>query len=217
MRVEPRAFRHCALLLLAAVWLAGCAQTGDGWGAAPRDTEPTTSESRSLAAERAFGLWRSRLAEHVATAGQGDPAILAELPALRSPASLRPTQIVFSVTDIDALAPGRDGFDAVGLMVGRHSDASAVAYVFVVGVIERQAYRPAALIDVRVVALTLHEADTMWLTGPGNAQALRSYERQRDAHTVLRFPAAQDRFALAPCASTMCVEERVSGARWTLY
>jgi hypothetical protein len=197
-------------LLLGLVVLAGARP------AATLAAEPVPS-TRALAAERAMQMWCTRLAEHVAVIGQGDLAVLAELPALRSPAHPRPTQIVFGVTDIDAIEAGRDGYDAVGLMVGRHVDAASIAYVFVVGVVERQAHRPVALVDVRAVAISLRDGRPAWIVGPADARVLARYEHRRDADTALRFPAALDQFVLVACASGTCVEERASGARWSLY
>lgn len=188
-------------------------------GAGPMATRATETalSPRALAAQRAMQMWCTRLAEHVSASGPGDLAVLAELPALRSPAHPRPTQIVFGVTDIDALEAGRDGFDAVGLMVGRQPDAAGAAYVFVVGVVERQSHRPVALIDLRAVAISLREGQLAWHIGPADARALAHYERRRDGDTALRFPGALDQFVLVPCAGGTCVEERASGAKWSLH
>ena len=183
MRHRSGPIRPWLLAGLLGLTMAGCAHN---------DTTPLVAadtSARAVAAERALQVWGARLAEHVSVAGQGDVAVLAALPALRSPAQLRPAQIVFGVTDIDALEAGRDGFDAVGLIVGRHADAASVAYVFVVGVIERQDHRPVALIDVRAVTVSMRQGQVAWVIGPEDARALALYERRRDADTALRFPA----------------------------
>ncbi len=199
-------------MAMTTILLASCAQPA----ATPPSEVETYAETRSLAADRALLVWQARLAEHVARAGHGDPAILAAQQALRSPIRGRPAQIVFGVTDIDAIEDGRDGFDAVGLLVGRHTDTTGVAYVFVVGTIERSSYRPVALIDLRVATMFMHQGETTWVTGPPDAEALALYDRHRDIDTVLHFPARRDRFALERCASSLCVQELASGARWRL-
>ncbi len=211
MRHRSGPIRPWLLAGLLGLVMAGCAQTG------PTPVVAPDTSTRGVAAERALQVWGERLAEHVSVAGQGDVAVLAALPALRSPAQLRPAQIVFGVTDIDALEAGRDGFDAVGLMVGRQDDAARFAYVFVVGVIERQDHRPVDLIDVRAVTVSVRQGQATWVIGPEDARALALYERRRDADTALRFPALLDQFVLAACVSGRCVEERASGARWPLY
>lgn len=213
MRIESRA-RWYGLLGAAVTtfFLAGCAQPA----VAPRTEVATPTDTRTLAADRALLVWQARLAEHVARAGHGDPAILGEQPMLRSPTRARPAQIVFGVTDIDAIEDGRDGFDAVGLKVGRHADPTGVAYVFMVGIIERSSYRPVALIDLRMVTMLMHQGAAIWVTGPSDAQALALYDRHRDTDTALRFPALRDQFTLERCASGLCVREHTSGARWSL-
>jgi hypothetical protein len=143
--------------------------------------------------------------------------VLAQLPALRSPEVVRPGQIVFAATDIEALATERDGFDAFGLLVGRQDAAPVSRYVFIVGVVVREEYRPVALADIRAVSMSVRNGVVTWDTGPGDTLALRRYVQGLDATSVLRFPNVHDSFRLTDCPPATCVEELRSGAYWTLY
>ena len=77
-------------------------------------------------------------------------------------------------------------------------------------------YRPTALVDIRLVALSLEGGSAQWAIGDGDAQALQRYRSLLDASTALRFPADKDRFERAPCAPRLCVEERLTSARWSV-
>ncbi len=160
--------------------------------------------------------WQSRLAERVTRAG-GDPAVLAQLPGLRSPATARPSQIVFSVTDIDALLPERDGYDAFGLLLGKHADAASTWYVFIVGTVERRNFRPAGVVDVRLAAMRMVDGTVVWKTGTVDSDELRRYRRAAVETTGFPFPAESDRFRMQSCSPSICVEEERSAARWILY
>ena len=160
--------------------------------------------------------WQARLEDRLARA-DGDMAALAQLPGLRSPTTARPAQIVFSVTDVDALVPERDGYDAIGLLLGKHVAADATWYVFVVGTVVRRDYRPLAVVDVRLTALKMGTGVVSWNTGAANAEQLRRYRRADIGSAGYPFPADSDRFRMRACAPSACVEEEQSGARWTLY
>ena len=193
--------------------IAGCAAPDT----AAEVPEATLAPARVLSSQDALRLWQRRLDTRLASTGQGGPAALAELPALRDAARLRPSQILFGVTDVNATAPGRDGLDVVGLMVDRHEGAAGIAYVFVVGVIQRQSHRPVALLDLRVMALTLPGGEAAWWTGLPDPQALSMYQQRRGSDGVLQFPGRFDDFKLQRCPSGACVEERNSGARWAVH
>lgn len=180
--------------------------------------QPRTAPSASAGApgDRLLDTWEQRLAAYIDGPGFGDPGVLAQLPLLRTSAVPRPDQIVFSATDIDASAPERDGFDVVGLLIGKAEQAGEARYVFIVGAIERRDYRPSALTDIRLVAMTPRPGALVWRATPADPQALARYLHRLAQATVLRFPAADDRFAMTPCDDAICAVELVSGARWTL-
>jgi hypothetical protein len=197
---------------LGAVLLAGCAASQ----AEPAAAASAPLDAGTLMAERAFAVWQRRLDAYVAHIGQGDAAVLAQQTTLRSAADLRPAPIRFSVSDIEALVPGRDGYDATGVLLGKLPDRAAPTYVFIVGLVERQDERPRTILDVRVLTMSIHDGASLWAAGTADAQALALYLRHVDTATTLRFPGRSDRFALLPCGTGVCVEERRSGARWHL-
>jgi hypothetical protein len=199
-----------AVMLMAGL-LSSCAMYSSPPVARPAIRElPATSGTMAVAA------WQARLGQHIEGAG-GDPAVLAQLPVLRSPAVARPSQIVFAATDIEALVPERDGFDVFGLMVGKHSTATGPRYVFIVGVVERRDYWPVAVGDVRVAAVAFKGGVASWETGPADGAALNRYRAGGDPSTTLRFPAVLDRFRVVDCDPGVCVEELRTGSRWALY
>ena len=199
-------------MLLLAGLLGSCAMYSP-----PPVARPASSELAYATSSMAVAAWQARLVQHIEDTGGGDPAVLAQLPTLRSPAVARPSQIVFATTDVDALVPERDGFDVFGQLVGKHSDATVARYVFVVGVVERRDYWPVAVGDVRVAALAFKDGVATWETGPADAAALMRYRNGSDPSAIVRFPSVQDRFRLVDCDPGVCVEETRSNARWALY
>jgi hypothetical protein len=204
------AFTRAAVIMVAGL-LSSCAMYSS-----PPVARPAVGELPHPTATMAVAAWQDRLGKHIEGAG-GDPAVLAELPALRTPAVARPSQIVFAATDIEALVPERDGFDVFGLLVGRHSTAAGPRYVFIVGVVERRDYWPVTVGDVRVVAMVVKGGVATWETGPADSAALIRYRAGADSSTTVRFPAVLDRFRVIDCAPGACVEELRTGARWALY
>ena len=200
-----------AVVLLTAAALSGCAIYS------PPATSPKVRELPDATARAVIGTWQDRLGQHIASAGDGDPAILSQLPGLRSPAVARPGQIVFAATDVEAHATERDGYDVFGLLLGKQITASGPRYVFVVGAVERQDYWPVAVTDVRIAAMSVKGGVATWETGPANADALTRYRRSAETSTAVRFPADHDQFRLVGCDPGVCVEELRSGARWALY
>ncbi len=142
--------------------------------------------------------------------------LLAQLPTLRSPAVMRPAQIIFCAIDIDASTSERDGYDICGLMLGNVERAGEPRYLFAVGVVARSDYRPAAIADVRLVAISPRQGTLSWQVGGADPQALDRYRRRFSPTAVPRFPALEDRFSIAPCGAGVCATELVSGARWAL-
>ena len=201
---------RAAVMLMAGV-LSSCAMYSS-----PPVARPAIRDLPDPTGTMAVAAWQARLGQHI-EGGGGDPAVLAQLSALRSQAVARPSQILFAATDIEALVPERDGLDVFGLLVGRHSSAIGPRYVFIVGVVERQDYWPAAVGDVRVAALTLKSGVATWETGHANAESLMRYRAGADRSTTVRFPAVQDRFRVVDCDPGVCVEELRTGVRWALY
>lgn len=201
-----------ALASLLVVLLGGCA------GYTPRPAAPArTHDLTDMAATGVIAEWQRRLGQHVSAAGSGDPAVLSQLPGLRSSAVLRPGQIVFAATDVEAFVPERDGFDVFGLLLGKVNGPGGPSYVFIVGEVERRNYRSVGVADIRLAAMSMRDGAVAWQTGVSDREALARYRRSADTTAAVRFPADQDQFRMVDCPQGVCVEERVSGARWTLH
>jgi hypothetical protein len=207
-----RGMRFLGSLGLTALLLASaCAVRGPR--PAPVLGEATLSEPY---ARHLVDAWQHRLAEYIDKAGDGDPAVLARLPALRATGTLRPARISFWVLDLDASVAEADGFDVQGLLLSPAAADAAESYVFVVGIVQRQGYRPAAIADIRLVVMSVRDGRPVWSVGDGNAQALARYRAALDPSAPLRFPADKDDFELVSCAPFQCVEERFTQTRWAL-
>jgi hypothetical protein len=204
-----RALRGLGLPLALAGVLAGCA-TPAQLPAAPGEAGYQRPAGWTPVAD-----WQQQLGGYVMRSG-GDPAALAQLPVLRSPAAVRPGRIVFTAMNVDAVVPERDGYDVFGLLVDKRSDPSGSWYVFIVGTIERRDYRPTTITDIRTAAMTVRDHRIVWETGPVDPQALARYRSHADAASAVRFPADHDEFRSAPCGAGLCVEEAGSGARWSI-
>jgi hypothetical protein len=166
---------------------------------------------------RLAAAWCQALSAHVMQAGRGDPSVLSMWGLARTPATPRPAQIVFAATDLEASAPGRDGYDAFGLLLGRLADDDARVQVFAVGTLARSEHRPSDIVDVRLVLLWPQKGQLACRSGPPDAAALALYRQHALRGGSLRFPGAHDRFKLVRCDSGPCAEEAASGARWLLY
>lgn len=198
--------------LLLAMLLNGCATY------APRPAAPASgSHMPETTAMSLITEWQHRLGQHVAQAGSGDPSVLSQMPGLRSSAVLRPGQIVFAATDVESFVAERDGYDVFGLLLGKHDSVTGPRYVFVVGTVERRNYRSIAVADLRVSAMSVRNGVATWLTGSSDDASLMLYRKGADPSAAVRFPADQDQFRMSACPQGICVEEQVSGARWTLY
>jgi len=212
-----RPYPGCRLVALATTMLLAVASAGCAVHSAPKVSSATFRELPDATSRTVIATWQARLEQYIASAGDGDPAVLSQLPVLRSPAVARPGQIVFAVNDIDAHVPERDGYDAFGLLLGKQATTAGPRYVFIVGAIQREEYWPVAVADVRVAVLSVKAGIATWETGPSSVEALVRYRKDADRSTALRFPAERDQFRLVGCDPGVCVEELRSGARWALY
>jgi hypothetical protein len=202
--------RHALVAsLLAAGLFAGCA------GPAQR-FEPVPPDYAWRLAVSPVDEWQQRLGSYLVEHGAGDPGALSQLPLLRAPTALRPGRIVFGVTDVDAVVADRDGYDVYGLLLERVPDPAGAWYLFVVGTIERNDYRPRAVADVRLAALSMRQGRPVWATGRAEAQSLERYRQWAGTATALRFPGDRDGFRVYACAARLCVEESGSGGVWSI-
>ncbi len=182
---------------------------------APRP-EPTTAAPTltELQARQLVNTWQQQLTDYLSSVGDGDPAALAQLPAQRATGTLRPARISFGVLDLDARLAEADGYDVQGLLLA--APQAQQGYVFMVGIVQRQGYRPQALVDLRPVTMQLQGGQLSWAVGNSDAQALARYRAAIDPTVPLRFPADKDHFELVPCAPGLCVAEQLTQARWTV-
>ena len=204
----PRRSGLAAWCLAMVLLLGACAMRAPRPDAAAPQPALPDGQARQL-----VHRWQQQLLDYIDGAGHGDPAALARLPALRATGTLRPARITFGVLDLDAHAAEADGFDVQGLLLAA---PQLQDYVFMVGIVQRQGYRPAALVDLRPVALQLQAGRIVWTVGDSDAQALARYRAAIDPSVPLRFPADQDDFQLLDCAPRLCVDERLTQARWPL-
>jgi hypothetical protein len=99
-------------------------------------------------------------------------------------------------------------------LIGRHQEAGRNWWVFLVGIVARQGYRPASIQDIRLVTFTSEAGDLAWKM---SAPAPRSVERYRGSvpgFTAVRFPATTDRFEMSSSTAGLSVREIRSGATW---
>ena len=160
--------------------------------------------------------WQDEVCRYIDREGDGDPAVLAETRALRSRDVLRPARITFGVLDVDAGAPGRDGWDVQGVLVGRQAGGGVDRYVFLVGMVARSSYLPSGLQDVRLVGLTVQGGRLDWETGPADAAAVQRYRETYRGSGAIRFPGDTDDFRMTAAADRVSVREARSGAEWWL-
>jgi hypothetical protein len=202
-----RLLKQFVVLLLSAV--AGCAARAphvavvESQGDIPERT-----------AKRLLGFWQQQLGQYIDREGHGDPAVLSQ--AVRSRDALRPARITFGVLDVESSAPGRDGWDIQGLLVGKQPNGTQNWYVFLVAIVARTGYRPYGIQDLRLVGLSAPGGKLVWQLGPANPQALQRYRDTFGASAPIRFPGDTDRFTMNVSEDGISVSEGESGARWSL-
>lgn len=166
--------------------------------------------------ERLVGVWQQQLQRYIAQAGAGDPGVLLQARALQSRAALRPAQVTFDAVDVEATVPDRDGWDVQGVLIGRYADDYRTWSVFLVGIVERERYRPVAIRDIRLVRTSLAGGKHDWSLGLADSQTVQRYRQRQSASAAVRFPGPWDQFDLSASAAEVRVRERRSGADWVL-
>jgi D-serine deaminase-like pyridoxal phosphate-dependent protein len=209
-RQRGAARRAAAAALAACALLAGCAVQ-----APPARVTPPPSLDET-AGRTLVEAWQVRVEREVQSSGTADPAVLAQLPALRAQNVLRPGQIVYTATDVAAQFAERDGYDVAGLLLDRVAMGGTTWYVFVVGCVARREYRALGVVDLRMAALGVRDGRLEWRTGSADPGALARYRGALDPSAAPRFPSDYDRFRVVACPAGLCAEEGASGARWAL-
>ena len=201
--------RRLPLLLLVA--LSACAT---------RSSQTEVAASPDFLAEgtvtRLISVWEERLCRYIEREGDGDPAVLSELRALRSPDVLRPARITFGVLDVEVDPSQGDSWDVQGVLVGRQASGADTRYVFLVGIVARSGYLPLKVQDIRLVGL-LPQADKLsWEMGAAAPIAVQRYRDAFRGPAATRFPGDDDSFRMNVSADRISVEEIRSGADWSL-
>jgi hypothetical protein len=199
------------LLPLLFVVLAGCASRSQApYGVAAAAVLPEGPAAQLVSA------WQDEVCRYVDREGDGDPAVLAETKALRSPEALRPARITFGVLDVNAGAAARDGWDVQGVLVGRQASGAIDHYVFLVGIVARSGYVPVGIQDIRLVGLSVRGGRSSWETGTADATAVQRYREAFRGVGAIRFPGDTDSFRMTVTADRVSVREVRSGAEWWL-
>jgi hypothetical protein len=167
------------------------------------------------AGQRPIDAWQDSLARYVEREGHGDPSILRDSPALRSPNALRPGVIRFS--KLNVRGPGL--FDVHGVML---DTGTPERYAFLVGVVRRPSSGRSRLEDVRLVLCEFDRSTTRWKVSPPDPEALAAYVRAvsdgdedlpRHPHEQV-FPALDDVFEYEVESGVAVARHPRSGAAW---
>lgn len=191
--------------------LAGCAVR-----APHRDVMEPQVIPAERTVKRLVSVWETELMRFVNQEGDGDPAVLSQTRVLHARDVLRPARITFDVLDVDAQVPSRDGWDVEGVLIGKHSSGTRNWYVFLVGIVARNGYRPASIQDIRIVGLAAEKGDLTWATTPSDREAVERYRETFRDSPMVRFPADTDRFVMNVSEDRTSVQELRSGAEWSL-
>lgn len=206
----PGARTLAGLLLALCVLLAGCATRSSQTVVVPSGGTGALDEATT---QQLLAVWQARLCEYIATTGNGDAAVLAELRRLRSANVLRPARIRFGVLNVET---GAGRWDVQGVLLGRHRDGPFVREVFMVGVVGHREYLSAEVRDLRLVAMAPVDTALVWQTSARDMDAVQRYRETYGVDAVSGFPAHDDDFRLQASGTRLSVRESRSGADWTL-
>lgn len=207
-RVSRLADRFFLLLLIA---LAACS---------PRAVHTSIPQPHAELAEdkvkQLISIWQEQVHQYIARQGDGDPAVLSQTRALHSRDILRPGRITFGALDSESAPPGRNGWDMQGVLIGKRASGSHTWYVFVVGIVRRNDYRPMEVQDIRMVALRAEGRTLSWETSTADPQSVQRYRNAFAGSDPVQFPADTDRFSMSISGDLVRVQETQSGADWSL-
>lgn len=205
--------RHLAdrFFLLLVIVLAACS---------PRAVHKSTPEPHAKLAEgkvkQLISLWQEQVHQYIDRQGDGDPAVLSQTRTLHSRDVLRPGRITFGALDAETDLPGRNGWDVQGMLIGKQGSGSHAWYVFVVGIVRRNDYRPMEVQDIRMVALRAEGRKLSWETSTADPQSVQRYRDTFAASDPVQFPGDTDRFSMSVSGDLVRVQETQSGADWSL-
>ena len=200
----------CFLLVLVLA-LAACSTRAVHKGVPEPHTQLPEAKVKEL-----ISIWQEQVRQYIARQGDGDPAVLSQTRALHSREILRPGRITFGALDTESDLPGRNGWDMQGVLIGKQAGGSDTWYVFVVGIVRRDDYRPREVQDIRMVALRAEGRTLSWETSTADPQSVQRYRDAFAGADPVRFPNDTDRFSMTVSGDHVRVQEAQSGADWSL-
>ena len=204
-----QSIQQVAVLLLG--FVAGCAAR-----APHTDVIAPQVQLNESKVHRLLGTWQREVTAYISREGRGDPGVLSQTRALHARDVLRPARITFDALDVDAIVPGRDGWDLRGVLIGKQTDSAHSWYVFLVGIVARAGYRPSSIDDIRPVALSAQGEKLAWNVGIANTDAVQRYRAAFGGSAPTVFPGDTDRFTMEVSGDRVSVIETQSAARWLL-
>ncbi len=201
-----------ASTLLASMFL-GCASRG------PRPQVAVVSPATNVEASKARELttiWRDDLTAYLKRGGEDWPTRLSRLRDVQTRRGLRPGRIYFSTLAAGGDPDSADSWDVSGLLLGRQMVGGRDWYLFIVGVVQRESFRPIEVRDLRLMAFATGGSDPLWRQGEANPESLNRYWETFRQNIPVRFPADDDGYRVEVVGNRVTVRELRSGAEWTL-
>jgi hypothetical protein len=201
-----------ASTLLASLFL-GCASR------APHS--PVVAPSTAISLEESWvreltEIWRDDLTAYLKRGGEDWPTRLSRLRDVQTRRGLRPGRICFSTLAAGGDPDSADSWDVDGLLLGRQTLGGRHWYLFIVGVVRREGFRPVEIRDLRLAAFATSGSDPLWRQGEADPQSLERYKETYRENIPIRFPADDDSYRIEVAGYQVTVRELRSGAEWTL-
>jgi hypothetical protein len=167
-------------------------------------------------AQELTAIWQEDLAAYLKREELDWPTRLSQLRDMQTRQGLRPGRIQFTTLAAGGDPDRADAWDVTGLLLGRQVIGERDWYVFIVGIVEREDFRPVEIHDIRLMAFTAGGDEPIWREGAPNAESLRGYKEAHKLNIPIRFPADDDGYELEVDENRVTVREVDSGGEWTL-
>lgn len=208
------AIRKTLVLVAVVSLLAGCASRG------PRAPVSVTSTEVSLEEQKArelTSIWQGDLITYLER-DEGDwPTRLSQLRDIQSRRGLRPGRICFSTLAAGGDPDSGDAMDVIGLLQGQQVFDGRNWFLFIVGIVQREDFRPVEVRDIRLMAFAADGNEPLWRSGEPNADALSRYKEAYKTNIPVRFPADDDSYQYRTEGEQVIVRELRSGGEWTIW